>query len=123
MKIQNNKIVVGSVIAFAIIAIAVAVALYVTKKKKKSTTIVDGISLEEIKDETLSYGSRGDGVKALQAWLNAKLTFYSFEKGGRPKYNGKELSSLSVDGIFGDKTLCVTKWWFGKETVKTTELV
>ena len=121
MKANFNRKAVIWTIAICIILIALVIGYYVWMRKKDVSDVTpdDGAA----SDGVLRYGSRGDEVETLQAWLNAKLAFYYYERGERPKYNGSTLNSLAVDGIFGPKTLCAVKWWFGKETVSIKELI
>lgn len=120
MKVQANKKHIIWTVAICIVLIAIVVVYYVWVRKKGSFAISD---YAVIGDDVLRYGSRGEDVERLQAWLNAKITFYYYERGARPTYNGSTLNSLVVDGIFGEKTLCAVKWWFGKETVSKNELI
>ena len=116
VKINNKTVVWTIVISIALIAIVIGYYVWVRKKG------VSNVTMDTQDDEELHYGSRGSDVKTLQEYLNAKLTFYYFERGERPTYNGSTLYSLTNDGIFGAKTLCAVKWWFGKETVSKNEL-
>lgn len=111
----NNRTVIWT-IAICVILIAIVVGYYVWTRRKSASSVTP------TDDDVLRLGSRGADVETLQAYLNAKLTFYYFERGERPTYNGSTLNSLVVDGIFGAKTLCAVKWWFGKETVSKNEL-
>lgn len=118
----NNKAVIWT-IAVCVLLIAIVIGYYVWVRKKSGTNSNVGLGGLVVDDGVLRYGSRGDRVEQLQAWLNAKLAFYYFERGGRPTYNGSTLNSLVVDGIFGQKTLCAVRWWFNKDTVSINELI
>jgi len=120
MKTKLNKKAVIWTIAISVVLIAIVVGYYVWVRKKSVSN--SNVGLGGLDDGVLRYGSRGADVETLQAYLNAKLTFYYYERGERPTYNGSTLNSLVVDGIFGAKTLCAVKWWFGKETVSKNEL-
>mgnify|MGYP001771636252 CR=1 FL=1 len=126
MKANSGKYVTYGIVIVCMLAIIGAVVLYVlrTKEQPSGSDVdsdgSDGSSLEDT--ALLTYGSRGKKVEDLQSFLNAKLAFYSHERGGRPVYKGNEISSLIVDGIFGAKTQCATKWWFGKDSVQTSEI-
>lgn len=121
MKTKFNKKAVIWTVAICIILVAIVIVYYAWTRKKGASGVV---AIDDAgADEVLSYGSRGADVETLQAYLNAKITFYYFERGERPVYNGRTLNSLVVDGIFGPKTLCATKWWFGKETISKSELI
>ena len=112
-----------------IIAAAIALALLIGAiiyYVKQSNTVMDGV-LADIPDGTpakdvIQYGDRGENVKDLQRFLNAKLTFFYYERGTRPTYNGSTINSLVVDGIFGKQTEVVTQWWFGKKYVAISEI-
>ena len=118
MKTKINKKPVIWTIVISVVLIAIVVGYYIWVRRKD----VSVQQKDTVLDDVLKYGSRGSDVETLQAWLNAKITFYHSERGGKPVYNGSTLNSLIVDGIFGPKTLCAVKWWFGKETVSKNEL-
>lgn len=120
MKTKFNKKAVIWTIAISVVLVAIAVGYYIWVRKKSGSN--SSVSIDGLDDGILRYGSRGADVEILQGYLNAKLTFYYYERGERPIYNGSTLYSLVVDGIFGSKTLCAVKWWFGKETVSKNEL-
>ena len=125
MKANQGKYLTIGIVIVCVLAIVGAVVFYVLRTKANhSDAEVDSERPNDAasEDALLSYGSRGDAVKDLQSFLNSRLTFYAHERGGRPQYKGPELTSLVVDGIFGEKTQCVTKWWFGKEAVKHSEI-
>lgn len=117
-----SKTLIWANVAIALVLIAVIV-IYCYKRKNDEETLPGGDS--EGRGEsaaTIKYGDTGESVKSLQAYLNGKLIFFYFEKGSRPIYNGSELTQLDVDGIFGKRTLCATKWWFGRESVTLNDL-
>ena len=121
MKKQTKIIVI---ICLAVL-IAAAVVFFVLKKRNR-TSEYDG---QEQKSEgtsdsdiLLKRGDRGDNVVKLQRFLSDKiLCRYLFDK---PvfMYNGKEMTALEIDGIFGPKTEAACEWWFGKKTVQLSEI-
>lgn len=113
----NKKIALSVVVCLLIVLIVFVVCYKITK-----TTNNKELNNGEYDDTVIQYGDKGESVKVLQQYLNAKITFYYFERGNRPQYNGKTLNSLDVDGVFGDRTLCATQWWFKKDTVMLSEL-
>jgi len=125
MKAKQGKYLTYGIVIVCVLAIVGAVVLYILRMKDSHSDVeVDSERSSGVSDEDalLSYGSRGAAVKDLQSFLNSRLAFYAHERGGRPQYKGKELASLAVDGIFGEKTQCATKWWFGKDSVKPSEI-
>lgn len=72
---------------------------------------------------TLSRGSRGENVKTLQRFLNERLVLAPIENRESPMYDGKLLDSLAVDGIFGSRTETACVWYFGKPSVKLSEIL
>ncbi len=125
MKGNQGKYMTYGIVIVCVLAIVGAVVFYVLRTKADPSVVdvdSDRPSGTASEDALLSYGSLGNAVKDLQSFLNAKLSFYAHERGGRPMYQGKELSSLVVDGIFGAKTQCATKWWFGKDSVQPSEI-
>lgn len=120
MKKVANKYVTWGVVASFILVIIAAVVYFVYATKKSSAPSDD--DSEEAGASLLSYGSHGEDVKALQSFLNAKIAFFSHERDGRPVYRGETINSLVVDGIFGARTQCATKWWFNKDSVNISEL-
>ena len=69
-------------------------------------------------DPVLKRGSRGEDVKKLQRYLNSQLLV----SGTQPLWNDIPLSSLVVDGIFGEKTEFICLWKFGRTSVKLSEI-
>ncbi len=123
MKLSSGKYVTWSIVIVCVLAIVGAAVFFVLRTKAHPEDEVDSETPNAtLEDELLSYGSRGEAVKTLQRFLNTKLGFYPHERDGRPLYQGNELASLVVDGIFGAKTQCATKWWFGKDSVKPSEI-
>lgn len=118
-----SKTLIWANVAIAIVLIAV-VAIYCYKRNSEEEPLSGGGSDDDRSERsaTIKYGDKGENVKSLQAYLNGKLTFSYFERGARPIYNGSELHQLDVDGIFGSRTLCATKWWFGRESVTLSDL-
>lgn len=103
-----------------ILVLLVAVIIVVVKKKRQAQDEAQYAPI--LSDPVIKYGDRGDNVKLLQAYLNAKLIHYADLKGGRPTYNGSVINALDVDGIYGKRTQCVTNWWFGKEQILLSEI-
>ena len=103
-----------------ILVLLVAVIIVVVKKKRQAQDEVQYSPV--ITDPVIKYGDRGENVKQLQAYLNAKLIHYADLKGGRPTYSGSVINTLDVDGIYGKRTQCVTNWWFGKEQILLSEI-
>ena len=73
-------------------------------------------------DPVLKRGSRGEDVKKLQRYLHGQLVLAPIYNKVCPTFNGELLDSLAVDGIFGEKTECACEWWFGRTSVKTSEI-
>jgi hypothetical protein len=73
-------------------------------------------------DPVLKRGSRGEEVKKLQRYLHGQLVLAPIYNKVWPTCNGKQLDSLAVDGIFGEKTECACEWWFGRTSVKLSEI-
>ena len=109
----NKKVVLSATICLLIILVVVIICHKVLQKKK-----VDYGS-DVATDDLIKFGDHSDNVKILQRFLNAKLIV---NLGNRPEYNGETLNSLDVDGKFGSRTLCATRWWFKKDTVMLSEI-
>ncbi len=124
MKLKSGTYITWSIVILCVLAIVGAAVFFVLRTKaNRSENDVDSETPDgSLEDEPLSFGSRGSDVVTLQRFLNQKLCFYSHERNGRPIYKGEELASLVCDGIFGAKTQCATKWWFGKDSVKPSEI-
>lgn len=122
MTKSNKQIAV--ILAVTVAIIAAIVIAYFTIRKKSNTKIIpvaDENSSENTVStvKTLQYGSREDDVKRLQQFLNQQLVLLIWK--GLPTLNGKQITKLSVDGIFGAETQAVVKWYFGKTTVTTDQ--
>lgn len=127
---NRNKAVVWTVVVLSILIIAGAVAFFIIRKKKGTDTLEIDPQSGKVTEHAsvtasgvIKYGDRGENVKKLQEYLNRKLTSMYYLRGGKPLYGLTTIDRLDVDGIFGAKTLCVTKWCFNKESVKLSELV
>lgn len=122
MTKSNKQIAVILAVTVAIIA-AIVIAYFIIRKKSntKIIPVADEDSSENTVStvKTLQYGSRGDDVKQLQQFLNQQLVLLIWK--GLPTLNGKQITKLSVDGIFGAETQAVVKWYFGKTTVTTDQ--
>lgn len=125
MKRPSKTIIIASV---SICAILVAVLIYTAikyvrkNKEDKEEVLSSSTTTTTTTSNKIAYGDKGENVKKLQSYLNSRLIFYSYEKGGRPLYNGATLNSLDVDGIYGKKTKCACEWWFGESTVTLNDL-
>ena len=94
-KAKTTWIIIGCVLAVAL------VAFLVWKMRKRTTT-------EQTKKTTyLERGSRGEEVRALQAFLNNELAKLST---GEVQY-----AQIKVDGIFGEETAMACNVVFGHE--------
>lgn len=122
MTKSNKQIAVILAMTVAII-VAIVIAYFIMRKKSnaKIVPVVDEDPSENTVStvKTLQYGSRGDDVKRLQQFLNQQLALLIWK--GLPTLNGKQITKLSMDGIFGAETQAVVKWYFGKTTVTTDQ--
>ncbi len=67
----------------------------------------------------LRKGSRGENVKRLQTALNKAIAFLM---PARPfLYKGKQLTSIGVDGVFGNETQAAVNWYYMLNKVEVTE--
>lgn len=117
------------ILIVCLLIISVCVGLYFFLRKRSSTDAELTLSEETpVKnnggstDTVLKRGSRGEDVKKLQRYLNGQLILAPIYNKVWPVLNGTELDSLVVDGIFGEKTECACQWWFGRSSVKTSEI-
>lgn len=102
-------LIVGSIVCFFLL-------------KKKSESVEENKLVYDSGQKpgtVLKYGSRGEDVKRLQEFLNSQLALYIYKQ--HPIVNGKEISHLAVDGIFGAETRAAVVWYFGAEQVSTTQ--
>ncbi len=111
-----------------IIGGSIAAFCFLRKRKKTDSGTVDngivppgGLPSDD-SDPVLKRGSRGDDVKKLQSYLNGQLILAPIYDKVWPVFNGNQLDSLVVDGIFGEKTECACEWWFGRTSVKRSEI-
>lgn len=118
MKQRTTYILLG---CGALILILLAAVVVVAVKRKRQQSEEDRYA-PVLTDPVIKYGDRGENVKQLQAFLNAKLIHYADLKGGRPQYNGTVINALDVDGIYGKRTRCVTEWWFDREQILLSEI-
>ena len=102
-----------------ILVLLVAVIIVVVKKKRQAQDEAQYAPI--LSDPVIKYGDRGENVKQLQAYLNAKLIHYADLKGGRPTYSGSVINALDVDGIYGKRKQCVTNWRVGQVNILWSE--
>ena len=114
--IKVNKKVVLSAIACLLIVLVVVIICYRIIKEKEVVFVSDS---KTTSNDLIKYGDYNENVKTLQRFLNAKLFI---NPDNRPQYNGETLNSLVVDGKFGSRTLCATRWWFKKDAVMLSEI-
>ena len=102
---------------------SVAILLLLKNKKQDDNTTAEKSNTvtPEASVYPLKLGSRGSLVGSLQTKLNGLLNQASLAKLKLPTYNGVAITSLSVDNIFGSKTLAVVRWHFGTDTVTQTQ--
>ncbi len=121
MKKSNKQIII--ILAVTAVIIAAIVIAYVVMRKKNSKQPIlpivseDTLPISSSTTKILQYGSRGEDVKRLQKFLNEQLALLIWK--GLPTVNGKQITKLSVDGIFGDETQAVVKWYFGTTIIST----
>lgn len=114
-------------ICLLIVACSAGAYWYLRKKQKASDAGTDGTlpagdGGQHDTDPVLGMGSRGENVKKLQQFLHEKLILAPIYNKVSPVCNGKTLDNLTIDGIFGEKTECACQWWFGKTSVKLSEI-
>lgn len=115
-------------ICLLIVAGSAGAYWYLRKKHKASDAGTDGTlpagdgGQHVDTDPVLKMGSRGENVKKLQQFLHEKLVLAPIYNKVSPVCNGKTLDNLTIDGIFGEKTECACQWWFGKTSVKLSEI-
>ncbi len=129
---KANRKIVLAIAAALCLAIIAAVVIYVVRKERAENQMTLDSVTGDITDgngnlissgsDVLSYGSRGANVKRLQEYLNGQLAAMYYLRGEKPQYNGTTIDQLVVDGIFGPKTLCVTRWCFNKDSVSLSEI-
>lgn len=122
MKANNKRPLI--ILAVLIILLAgVATAYFILRKKDKTPAATP--DSEPADDQpavsgVLQMGSRGDDVKRLQAFLNKQLFFLVWRD--MPVCDGKQITKLAEDGIFGKETLAVVKWYFNSTTVNVNQI-
>jgi peptidoglycan hydrolase-like protein with peptidoglycan-binding domain len=120
---QNVKMAI--IIAIIIFVPLGSVAILLLLKKKKQDDSKTDSTTNTVASEASVYplklGSRGSLVGSLQTKLNGLLNQASLAKLKLPTYNAVTITSLSVDNIFGPKTLAVVRWHFGTDTVTQTQ--
>lgn len=101
--------------------------LYFLKNKKEgsdsSEKSGDSENTEKVTsgDFPLKKGSVNSSVGLLQKKLNVLLAQAEKANTTLPVQNGSEINILSVDNIFGVKTLAVVKWHLGTESVTESQ--
>ena len=122
MKKNVKMAIIIAIIIFVPLG-SVAILLLLKKKKQDDSTTDSTINTvaSEASVYPLKLGSRGSLVGSLQTKLNGLLNQASLAKLKLPTYNGVAITSLSVDNIFGSKTLAVVRWHFGTDTVTQTQ--
>ena len=108
-----------------LIAAAIGLNIYLQQRKLQKnnpigTNEAPGNSTNS--GEAIGEGSRGAAVVQVQHYLNEKLVLAPIYDKVWPTYQGKEISELKEDGIFGPLTATVCEWWFGKRVVTINEL-
>ena len=106
-------------VCLVVVVLALVGIIMIKKKEPEATPIEESPA---VADDLLKRGDRGDNVRLLQQYLNSRLICRMIYDKPTPTYNNKELLSLDVDGIFGPRTEAACVWWFGKSTVKLSEI-
>lgn len=117
---QNKKLLI--ILAVLIMLLAGVVVWYFVLRKKDASPIAlpeDNSGDGSGSSGVLSYGSRGDDVKRLQAFLNSQLALLIWRD--KPVCDGVEIKSLVEDGIFGKKTKAAVEWYFNSSTVNVNQ--
>ena len=128
---MSKKTIITLSICIALIAVAVVVYVVLRKKPPKED-VQPGIThisdkkpasgtASGVNTTILKRGSRGEEVKQLQQYLNAKILANMWSK-GYPTYAGNIITEFDTDGIFGSKTEAVCQWYFGKPSVTINEI-
>ena len=117
------------ILTVCLLIIAVCVGLFIfLRKRAKENEHLTGLIVDNSdntpgnSDSVLKLGSRGENVKKLQRYLHGQLVLAPIYDKAWPTLNGTTINSLVVDGIFGEKTECACQWWFGRTSVKTSEI-
>ena len=122
---MKKNVKMAIIIAIIIFVPLGSVAILLLLKKKKQDDSTTDSTTNTVASEASVYplksGSRGSLVGSLQTKLNGLLNQASLAKLKLPTYNGVTITSLSVDNIFGSKTLAVVRWHFGTDTVTQTQ--
>lgn len=126
---MKKNLKVGLIIATIVLVPLGTLALFLLIPKKSSKDEVDANTNTGSKEVSnpedsfpLKVGSKGDLVKELQTKLNVVLGKLDPRPPYVPYYNGKQLTSLAVDGDFGGRTLSVVKFHFGTAEVTNKQL-
>lgn len=116
------------ILALCLLIIALCVGLFFFLRKRSSSESDSTLEVTPVNnagvasDPVLKRGSRGEDVKKLQRYLHGQLILAPIYSKEWPMVNGNVLSELAVDGIFGEKTECACQWWFGRTSIKTSEI-
>lgn len=129
MKQNKHLVIVG--VALVIVGIACLMwhlankGVFASILGKKNTGVHknDGQANSNVPVSTdtfpLRKGSRGNNVKRLQLALNGAIAFLM---PARPfLYDGKQRTSIAVDGVWGDETQAAVNWYYMLNKVEVTE--
>lgn len=123
MMKDNKKITITLCVCLLVVAVVAIVYVLVRKKNTLSGSATTDAHQTSTATAKLSPGSCGEAVRQLQTYLNKQLVNYYYIRPDFPTdKEGKRITLLDVDGIYGEKTKAVCVWWFGKTTIKTSEL-
>lgn len=103
-----------------IIVLSAAVALYCHRRREEVSVLPENVPSES--DPVIKRGDKGANVLRLQKYLNARLVCYLVYDKPVFTYGGKAVVTIDEDGIFGPMTESACVWWFGKSSVKLSEL-
>ena len=120
-KNVKMAIIIAIIIFVPLGSVAILLLLKMKKQDDSTTDSTTNTVASEASVYPLKLGSRGSLVGSLQTKLNGLLNQASLAKLKLPTYNGVAITSLSVDNIFGSKTLAVVRWHFGTDTVTQTQ--
>lgn len=130
MKRDNKILLVGGciVLVFGLVGLVwwlykegVFVRLFAKERGGYGSNVYEGGTIVSAADTfPLRKGSRGNNVKRLQSALNGAIAFLM---PARPfLYNGKQRTSIAVDGVWGDETQAAVNWYYMLNKVEITEV-